>query len=147
MLSGLAGLVLWLYSSRSTAPENSGVTASLQVGHNGALPSHSSDSGPGAPAPVAADTTSLLPTAASSPNAPLAQNVAGVPRQSLVIPVDPDGNAELAATARMYGAHASLRTPEVADPDSVINKRILATMVAKAITQTATPPPDAKNQE
>gem|GEM_PF-6836219 len=40
----------------------------------------------------------------------------------------------------MYAAHASLRAPEVADPDSAANKRILSTMVAKALAQPAAPP-------
>jgi len=50
---------------------------------------------------------------------------------------------EEAATARMYAAHAPLRTPEVADPDSRANKLILGTMVAKALLQPASPPPSA----
>ena len=39
------------------------------------------------------------------------------------------------ATQRMYLAHASLRTPEVADPDSVGNRQILQTMLAKALAR------------
>lgn len=49
--------------------------------------------------------------------------------------------SETAATARMYAAHAPLRVPEVADPDSASNKQILATMVAKALAAPAAPPP------
>jgi hypothetical protein len=33
----------------------------------------------------------------------------------------------------MYLAHAPLREPEVADPDSETNRRILETMVTKAL--------------
>jgi len=55
--------------------------------------------------------------------------------------VPKENPAELAATARMYAAHAPLRTPEVADPDSKTNKQILGTMVAKLLAQPATPPP------
>lgn len=49
-------------------------------------------------------------------------------------------NEETAATARMYAAHASLRTPEVADPDSKANKQILQTMVLKALAQGSSQP-------
>jgi len=35
----------------------------------------------------------------------------------------------------MYAAHASLRTPEVADPDSAANRQILHAMIAKAIVR------------
>lgn len=42
---------------------------------------------------------------------------------------------EIAATARMYAAHESLRTPEEADPDSKSNKRILQTMVIKVLAR------------
>jgi len=48
--------------------------------------------------------------------------------------VEPDhGLNELHASARMYAAHAPLRAPEVADPDSPANRGILQAMVAKAI--------------
>jgi hypothetical protein len=40
---------------------------------------------------------------------------------------------EVAATERMYLAHSPLREPEVADPDSETNRRILQTMVEKAV--------------
>jgi hypothetical protein len=36
----------------------------------------------------------------------------------------------------MYMAHAPLRTPEVADPDSATNQKVLQTMVEKALLQT-----------
>ncbi len=42
------------------------------------------------------------------------------------------------ATRRMYAAHAPLRVPEVADPDSDTNRKILQTMVLKAIQHQAT---------
>ncbi len=52
------------------------------------------------------------------------------------VPTPPPGpaqQAETEATERMYLAHVSLRTPEVADPDSEANRRILDTMVMKAL--------------
>lgn len=44
-----------------------------------------------------------------------------------------DNHEQVAATRRMYMAHAPLRTPEVADPDSGQNRVILETMVTKAL--------------
>ena len=41
--------------------------------------------------------------------------------------------SESEATAKMYIAHASLRAPEVANPDSETNRKILETMVQKAL--------------
>lgn len=49
----------------------------------------------------------------------------------------PVSEAELrrvAPTAQMYAAHASLRAPEVADPDSKSNREILQTMVTKSLS-------------
>lgn len=46
-----------------------------------------------------------------------------------------DNPAEIIASARMYTAHAPLRAPEVADPDSTANRVILDTMVRKALTR------------
>ena len=48
---------------------------------------------------------------------------------------EPPAQSNLAATARMYAAHASLRVPEVADPDSKTNREILQTMVTKALAR------------
>lgn len=48
-------------------------------------------------------------------------------------PVAVPPGPEVAATRRMYAAHAPLRTPQVADPDSVPNRQILQTMVMKAM--------------
>jgi hypothetical protein len=44
---------------------------------------------------------------------------------------------EIAATRQMYAAHAPLRTPELADPDSEANRQILQTMVQKALQRRA----------
>ena len=79
-------------------------------------------------APAAASIAPLVPSIPAAAAAPVQapQPVAAGPVPSG--PVD-----EVAATERMYMAHASLRTPEVADPDSEANRRILGTMVAKAL--------------
>ncbi len=44
---------------------------------------------------------------------------------------------EVTATRRMILAHAPLRDPKVADPDSVENRQVLETMVAKALARAA----------
>lgn len=41
--------------------------------------------------------------------------------------------SEVDGTHRMIEAHAPLRKPEVANPDSTGNRRILQTMLSKAI--------------
>jgi cytoskeletal protein RodZ len=57
-------------------------------------------------------------------------------------PTPAPGTAETQATDRMIAAHASLRTPAVADPDSKENRAILQTMLSKALTRKdAKPPP------
>ncbi len=88
-----------------------------------------------APAPAA---IAQLPAPAAPP-APSASALQ--PFSSSALPSPEPQAREEAATARMYAAHAPLRTPEVADPDSAANKRVLSTMVAKALARPATPPP------
>jgi hypothetical protein len=53
---------------------------------------------------------------------------------------------EIVATRRMYGAHASLRTPEVANPDSAANRQILQTMVTKALSRAAQAEPQSSSK-
>jgi hypothetical protein len=54
-----------------------------------------------------------------------------------------ENDAEVAATSRMYIAHAPLREPTVADPDSEANRRILETMVLKALHRATQPTSEA----
>lgn len=86
---------------------------------------------PSSPA-VVLQTPSLVPPAA----APLRS----VPASSALVPVTSRPSIdEVGATARMYAAHAPLRVHEVADPDSEGNRRILQTMVEKALVRTSAP--------
>ena len=48
---------------------------------------------------------------------------------------------EMAATIRMVSAHATLRSPEVADPDSDSNRRLLDVMLRKALVPPPAKPP------
>jgi hypothetical protein len=48
---------------------------------------------------------------------------------------------EPAATRQMFVAHAPLRVPELADPDSKANREILQTMVLKALQRKAAEEP------
>ena len=50
---------------------------------------------------------------------------------------------ETLATRRMYMAHVSLRAPEEANPDSETNRRVLNTMVMKALAQSRAPAPSS----
>jgi hypothetical protein len=84
---------------------------------------------PTAPVAVAATPAVLTPPPAPPP--------------AVAKPAPPANPAVMAATERMYLAHASLRTPEVADPDSASNRQILDTMVAKALARRTHPPESA----
>ncbi len=96
-----------------------------------------------------ATTTSTLP--ATAPLAPALAPAASAPSPAPVTtPADSTAavnpaatHSEIEASARMYAAHAPLRVPEVADPDSASNKEILNTMVTKLITQPPRNPPPA----
>jgi hypothetical protein len=88
------------------------------------------------PRTQSAAVTASVPVPTSAPSvtpAPVAAPTVTPP------PPVPENEVEAAATARMYAAHAPLRTPELADPDSQSNKRILQTMVQKALAQSAAP--------
>jgi hypothetical protein len=78
--------------------------------------------------PLAVSSAAVAPMAVREVPAPAPEAPAGLP-------------AEVEATRRMYLAHAPLRAPEVANPDSESNRRILQTMVAKALN----PPKPAAN--
>jgi hypothetical protein len=86
-------------------------------------------------AAVSAATIPKFPPSTSPAVTPAAANqTAPSSPPAIVAPAD-----EITASARMYAAHASLRTPEVSDPDSQANKQILRTMVLKVLAQSATP--------
>jgi hypothetical protein len=76
---------------------------------------------------VASTTTQNVPPVVTSA-AP-----AAAPAAPTEPPLPPDNVPEIQASARMYAAHAPLRVPEVADPDSAANREILQAMVTKAI--------------
>lgn len=90
---------------------------------------------------------------ASSPAKPPAELVvttpasppATAPVPSVAVPiVEADSRAESLATARMYAAHAPLREPTVANPDSAENREILRTMAFKALAGPAPTPPSTQ---
>lgn len=122
-----------------------------------------------APAAKAVDVPSVSQTDASAPASltasivvPPPQPAAETPKTSL--PIEPAVAAspkpaqaaaettstpaaaipEAVGTRRMYAAHAPLRTPAVADPDSGQNRQILQTMVSKALARATEPQPFAK---
>ena len=142
--AGLLLVAFWVWFQKPVAPVAGGSNAAAA-----ADPSPQSDAGnpvekPAVPGVARASAGVATPTDATPTIFP-----ASAPSSISVRATDPavqEGNAqapleELAATARMYAAHAPLRSPEVADPDSAANRQILSTMVAKALAQPATPPP------
>jgi hypothetical protein len=84
--------------------------------------------------PPAVSSAAVAPVAAIEAPTPAPEVPAGLP-------------VEVEATRRMYLAHAPLRTPQVANPDSESNRRILQTMVAKALSPSrqAANPANARN--
>lgn len=128
-LAGAAWLVWLAFPRREAAP------ATVSLDHaTPALGVAAASSRPAA-APVAV---------ADAPPTTRAVEISAAPGQPAAIVFQPAAPApvqnETAATARMYAAHAPLRTPEVADPDSAANRQILQTMVFKALARSATPP-------
>ena len=99
---------------------------------------------PAAPAVAAAPVAAAVPVVVKAlplPPAVAAPAPVAVTKEPLPLPVVPTVPIdEVAATERMYLAHASLRAPEVADPDSEANRRILETMVTKALAPSADTP-------
>ena len=154
----LAGVALWYFQSQPAAPQPASVaqqpvaapvaTPSGESVSETSLTPKSAVAAPGAvtraaaPAPAAAPIFTL-PAEPASPASVTPVAAAAAP----VAPAPVDAklaSAEVAASARMYAAHASLREPEVADPDSQTNKKILSAMVAKALAQSATLPPTTR---
>lgn len=79
------------------------------------------------------------PAAASKPPA-----TAGQSTTEATLATQPCNAAtEVAATRRMFAAHASLRTAAVANPDSAQNRLILQTMVLKALSRASEVQPAA----
>jgi len=146
----LAGVLAWLLVERQPARVPRAATI-------GETPAASARATAIAEQPVESEpqpmhSVATVPTeAASSEPVRARREVAAMPLASLPsnappgapvrAPAPPAPADELAATARMFAAHAPLRTPEVADPDSAANKAILQTMVFKALAQPAQPPP------
>jgi hypothetical protein len=107
-------------------------------------------------APATTPAAAPLPVARSAATASVATHPASaakpapVPIQLPATPPPPAGEAmtpdrEVAATHRMYLAHAPLRTPEVADPDSKGNRQILQSMVTKALNRAGQNSPAISN--
>ena len=150
----LAGLALWYFRSKPAAPQ--AAVAQTPTASPVAKPRDEpfvaqqtlSEVGQPAPTAPAAEPQSALQTT-TQPLAQLsvdqttkpASPAAAKPDETRAQPyavsaaVPQSHPEEIAATARMYAAHASLRTPEVADPDSKANKQILQTMVLKALAR------------
>ena len=145
------GLALWYFQSKPVATQASPL-AQTKPSAPAATPPDATvaaQSGVGQPAPQISASPKTQPVLRSlgvggtpvSPSASALQTFS-----PSVLPSAESSAAETAATARMYAAHASLRTPEVADPDSAANKKILQTMVLKALSQPGTLPPSSSTK-
>lgn len=159
----LLAVVLWLVKRRpqsvvAPAQPAAEVVATPAV-HKGdepaVLPSAS------VPATSTASTVILLPKPAAIATQP---DIPQVPTTAVAATSAPDQPAasepvspapetatpattnEVAATARMYAAHASLRAPAVADPDSDQNRQILQAMITKALGPTGDQPTPTTNR-
>lgn len=157
VLALLLAAGLWLLNRpHPAAPKNypaqsAGATAPTPAVAEPATTIAASPAGATAPVAVAQSPSPAAPPAQHASafqfSVPTAASATPSPSPLTFTPTSRTQQArEVAATARMYAAHAPLRTPEVADPDSKANKRILSTMVAKALAQPATPPPGQRDQ-
>ena len=145
-----AGATLWWLLSRS-GPAAAPIAA-------GPEPDAGQSSELAAPA-VASETVAPLPEATPKPSEvayrpAIASVPTPVPEKVRAATLAPTTHAsvprpaddEVAATERMYLAHAPLRDPEVADPDSECNRRILQTMVGKALAPSSDRPEPVSRQ-
>ena len=85
-------------------------------------------------------TASRTPRPAAPAALPFTDEPAGPATPAPVALATPQPD-ETSATLQMYAAHAPLRVPELADPDSATNRQILQTMVQKALQRTAADAP------
>lgn len=143
----VAALVIYLLVSQpenqkpATAPARSTATTVPNLDPKDAAASVASTektvSTPSASTSSAPRATSMVPPPVSLPAEVVANEEKPVNENAAtaVVPVSSSTSLppESIATRRMYMAHASLRTPEVANPDSEANRRILQTMVTKAL--------------
>lgn len=163
----VTGVALWCFRSKPAAPLAAPVaqkSISAPAAEPVAETGNETSVPPKSASVAAAPSTGTPAPMTANPATPVSQVAGGASPDTVISserpqyapPEPPKPNPEnklvsgQVATARMYAAHASLRTPEVADPDSTANKQILSTMVAKALSQTlspsngsqpATPPP------
>ena len=163
LIAGLAVWLLWWPAMQRAVP--AGLPSPATVSAKPAVVESTAPAGelpaetppPPSPAAVVASPTAAVPAPAlaSSSSLPTSRsltapeqngNPAEVPplEERASAPLQPDG---LESSARMYAAHAPLRTPEVADPDSATNKKIMQTMVLKALRTNTPEPTQFRRQE
>ena len=127
----LAVLALLLHSRKPLAKAPDAVSPA-------ARPSVAVDEKPaiGPPAATISATPSApAATVAKTEPAAILLAPAATPSQPASAASSAASTGEVAATRRMYGAHAPLRTQAVANPDSEQNRQILQTMVTKALVR------------
>lgn len=142
MVAGLAAIVVgwYLTKSREVAPTPARQAAKPAPKVEPPVAAPPATKGD-APAPTALARTSGEPAApaqASLPPAPTVAPTAPLPQAAFVVPL---AAPEELATERMITAHAPLRTPAVANPDSPENHKALQAMLVKALQRKEGPPP------
>lgn len=116
-------------SAHVAAPEEQTISSA-------AVPSTERSAGVLSPATDATTLTTPLPPPTMHAAGSEPQNAAPSPApQSASTSQPAPAGDEVQRTQQMYLAHAPLRTAEVADPDSATNRRILQTMVEKALAR------------
>lgn len=147
VLAIVAALLLWRRQNevRTATPKPAAATPAVVAAPRTAAPTTTiSQKAPPAPrlpsaeaqpaagvAASAAAPAPALPEApdAAAPVAPASSTPTPAAKPETPAPV----SSEVLATRRMVAAHAPLRAPEEANPDSATNRRILETMVQKAL--------------
>lgn len=124
---------IWRRSHRAEVPLDQPTSARTVADRPATLPPHATTVKPAAEVVAAAPLYNpSVPTASPSP-APAVTMSAALPD---LTPIPGElSAANDAATNRMVAAHASLRMPAAADPDSEANRRILRVMVGKALAR------------
>lgn len=105
-------------------------------------PATESTPAPAAPPQVeTALATAPVPALAATPPQAIATTLSPTPAQPVSSASPATVSPTELATERMIIAHAPLRKPALADPDSPENRQVLQTMLQKALLRNQQPPP------
>ena len=150
-LVALTGIAIWFFSRASDKTPSAQQVADVLADTGKSDPAVGSAVAPKPANFQASETSKNTPSEATASLAPVANAQSAIPQIGVAKVVTPTTqpavipqSAEVRSSRAMYMAHAPLRTPEVADPDSAANRRILQTMVEKALSRQKVAPLNAK---